>query len=1036
MALFSTLVDDFSTGTIDPGRWPTATGVTVAGGRAKLTGNAELRSAATYTLTNSSITATLITDGATTTGALQFAVHNDANNYFGVRIFEGWMYFVLCTAGVESDVGSALYDPEFTQQIRLRHDGTNFHVETAKNFNEGLYGFDPITPTWAPSSTMYARIAQTNTAGTVSWVDNINLTPTTQPATPTGIVDQATYGSPGLTQPPVAGGTTIVDQATISGADLDIRSPHIVDGNSIANLVDTFTTGTLASHWATATNAGVVNNQLQLGLAPGASLVESTATWQLQNSALGLRVIYDGTSGANSLSIRVYQNSGNWAGIFINSGSLQALVQAGGSSFYVSDYTTWNATNYQWLQIRHSGGNLIFEATSNPAAGWTTFATTTAPAWVTGGTQTARFGLNDGVALIDNVNRPLGAQPTYPNTLTGTGTVGLPDLGQILPYIPDTVTDAGTVHGADLGQPDDTRPATIIDTGTVGGAAAHSFTVAPTSVATTATVGQPTLSNTPSAAYGDNAYGWYTYGGNPNDAHPISVVDADYVHADGLGGAHGGGAPTTTGYGSGTYGAGVYSGTPASTTVTPATIVDQETFLGAPLTLIGYGSGVYGDGVYSGVVIEQPTTGALPTFTTPTYADPMHLLGIGPWNSTKVWRGAKNYGIGRGRAPARPHLQLPGVQSKSFTLRLNEGCEATASLQFASRDAVIIEEMATDLWWRRKDPRTNHLDMIGRFNTSHNDLTRAADGTLQSNLQFVDYRTILGNRMVLKYKDPDNAESQWDKGTPITEIMRFAVPTDTPVDLSALADDDLLGETTLGFTLPPYNTIADTFATLLAYSSTAWEWWVETPNDVHQPPRLAFARGQRGADRGVTLFDHGHGVTPIDNWQMRATSDTYANTLLFTGTDGGVIRNVPAQIAEYGQRDAQDSDNSVTGEKNATGLPAALIAAADKKLRTLSDRRPTFTVVLRQGFWRGRNHIDVGDRIRLLIKLGGETLDYKYRVTEINVDIDGVGAETVTLTLGNPLASPNPRSQYSPIFKLVRTLKNYEAPDGSPSDQR
>lgn len=615
-----------------------------------------------------------------------------------------------------------------------------------------------------------------------------------------------------------------------------------------------------------------------------------------------------------------------------------------------------------------------------------------------------------------------------PDGVAGTETVGAPTVTQAVTTAPASLVEPGTVGQPNTGYAGTIIPSSLQDIETAGAAVAFTTTVAPTSVADTATYGSPQLTQTYNG-YSSGVYGTGTYGGVANTIAPASIGDTDTIGQP----AATGGTVSDVGYGAGTYGNGTYPGT---TRISPISITDPET-VGTPgdagnavPTNTGYGAGPYGDGTYPGAIKDPGGAGI---FAVPVYGNPTHVLAIGPWNSTKVWRGAKNYGISSGVAPARPHLQLPGVQSKSFTLRLYDGGEASASLQFARTGTVIVQEMATDLWWQRIDPRTGKLEMIGRFNTSHNDLSRADDGTVASALQFVDYRTILSNRMVLKYLTTTYATdgsiatqtSIWPTATPITKIMRFFVPTDLGLDIGALDNDDLLGATTTPFDLPPATTLDKAFNALLAISPKPWEWWVDTPTDTTLPPSLRFIVGTRGNTNGVVLADIGTGPSPIASWTMRATSDSYANTVYFQGSAGGVVTKIPAQVTEYGERDIQYSDNTIGGNLD------LLKAAARSRLAKLADRDPTFTIVLRAGFWRGPSHIGPGDTITLRIHLGGEALDYTYRVTELQCDVDANGLETVTLTLGNPLASVNGRSQQAPFYRFLRTLRDYETPTNS-----
>ncbi len=546
-------------------------------------------------------------------------------------------------------------------------------------------------------------------------------------------------------------------------------------------------------------------------------------------------------------------------------------------------------------------------------------------------------------------------------------------------------------------------PAGVTDTDSIG-TPGYTPAAAPTGTNDAETVAAPTLTFTGEHSYNLGDYGAGTYTGTPADTlAPHSIGDGEQIE----------GAssevvtePTNIPYGAGIYGTGVYFGTePAQTNWR-------------------YGEGTYGYGDYYGIAVPDTNTPLLPPSLAYT-GTPMHLLGIGPWSPTIVWRGAANYGIQQGRRVSRPALSLPPAQSLSFTLRLNEGSEARAEITHNRGDFLLIDEMDTDLWWRRKDPRLTTVEMIGRFNCSSVDV-QTSDTGITTSCQFDDYRTVLAERMVLAYKDPVNAESMWDKGTKITDIMAFALPGNTNIDLSAATGSDPadLGPTTQPFTLPPGTTIGDLFDNLLAVSTQPWEWWIEAPGNLNKPPTLRIVQGERGSNKGVVLYDVG-GPSPIASWRRVAAADKYANALYYTGGTGGVVDVIQAQIEQYGQRDALDGNSTLGGDIN------LIQNAAAKKLRELADRRPTYQITLKTGYWRGRSHIDIGDTVAVRIRAGRELIREQFRVSELQVDIDNTGVEQVQLTLGDPLPSANPRSKRNPLIRVLRKLKNYTAPDGA-----
>lgn len=240
--------------------------------------------------------------------------------------------------------------------------------------------------------------------------------------------------------------------------------------------------------------------------------------------------------------------------------------------------------------------------------------------------------------------------------------------------------------------------------------------------------------------------------------------------------------------------------------------------------------------------------------------------------------------------------------------------------------------------------------------------------------------------------------------------------------------------------MPLGTTVEDMMKILQSISDTTWEWWVDMPASDTDRPRLTLA-AKRGTDRGVVLFDLG-GLGPIEHWSVQRSGDKYANALFFTGGNddssspsngGSAVVTYPDQIAVYGQRDAAFSDDSVSTTVNTAGVPATLKAAAERKLAAMAANRPSYEIVLRQGFWEGRTHIDVGDWVGVRLEMGAEVISEKHRVTEIQIDIDAQGFETVTLTVGPARPAKDPRSRASSTAKLVRYLRRYQTPPGAPT---
>jgi hypothetical protein len=630
-----------------------------------------------------------------------------------------------------------------------------------------------------------------------------------------------------------------------------------------------------------------------------------------------------------------------------------------------------------------------------------------------------------------------------PGSVADAATVNSPSAAVAFTATPGSAADADSLAAPSVSTAMTATPASLADPGTLGGPAnAAAGQSVPDGIGHSETFGDPGAALAMTTQPGQTSTTETL--GSPSVAFTAVTAPDSLTNSGGLGSPAIIDNTSAINYGTGLYGKGIYIGlnTSPDQTSQPDSIADPHTVGTAPATDFinnvnpnyGYGDGPYGVGTYFGAA-PPPPHGAIPLFdaiTAPQTRTPQHIIGIGPWSIKTRWRGAPNIKVSAGYYIPRPIIGLPPAVRKSFTLRLNEGSEGQAEFSFPRNSAVIPQEMATDVWWRRRDPTTGLVEVIGRFNISATDVSNN-DTAVSINCQLVDYRTLLGDRMVLRYLDAVHSENLWAKSTPVVDILRWAVPTNMGLDLSILDGSDPAG---LGLINRPFEialgaTMNEVFDNLNAISPRHWEWWVEMPPDSTRAPKLSATIGTRGADRGVVLVDVG-GPTPITTWSMTNSADRYANSLYFIGGDGGDVVQDAAQIAEYGQRDVSDSDSSVKGTiDKVTHLPVLLDAAANKRLTQLADRRPTWTIVLKEGFWRGRSHIDIGDTVGVAISIGADRFTGKWRVTELNVDIDDMGTETVTLTLGTPLTSGNPYSRRSAVARIVARLKNYERKDTS-----
>lgn len=427
-----------------------------------------------------------------------------------------------------------------------------------------------------------------------------------------------------------------------------------------------------------------------------------------------------------------------------------------------------------------------------------------------------------------------------------------------------------------------------------------------------------------------------------------------------------------------------------------------------------YGTGVYGEGPYSKDFSPPAPVFVADRPAAPHYAS--HILGVGPWAAGLKWRAAPNYGLTATRVyPSLPLLAVPCLSRASFTLRRTKPSEATVETDMARGQALVIEEMVTDLWWRRNDPCNPDglAENIGRFNATAVDASMDS-GRLRMSATFVDYRGMLDDRLVL---DPMSADANV---TPVADVLANLIPPNSGIDVSVLATADL------GKVLDPIefaigSSVPSSIAALQV-GSPPFDWAVEMGSGTEGRPTLQVWPGRRGTDKGVVLVDDGAGFTPMASWRRRTNRDDYANVVLFTGQTGSQL-SVPGPAdpdfdfdLPTGQRDATENDHDL--------ITAELIQrAANKARERLSQRTTAWDITLKPGWWQGRDHVDLGDTVRVVIRLGEDLINEAALVEEINVEIDADGTETVRLSLGWGRPARNPQSSQSTTSIIVRQIK-------------
>jgi len=151
---------------------------------------------------------------------------------------------------------------------------------------------------------------------------------------------------------------------------------------------------------------------------------------------------------------------------------------------------------------------------------------------------------------------------------------------------------------------------------------------------------------------------------------------------------------------------------------------------------------------------------------------------------------------------------------------------------------------------------------------------------------------------------------------------------------------------------------------------------------------------ERGVGRGEVLEYGG----PVISAQRQVSATDYANAIRLSGADTTIPTEREADdlaTAAQGRWDAIFADTSLTTQD-------ALEGRAHYRLKYSQVVRPVWSVQLRRDYWRGPDHIWLGDPVRLVVYSGRLQVDTILKVYEIGFTIDADGGEQIELTLNGP----------------------------------
>lgn len=368
--------------------------------------------------------------------------------------------------------------------------------------------------------------------------------------------------------------------------------------------------------------------------------------------------------------------------------------------------------------------------------------------------------------------------------------------------------------------------------------------------------------------------------------------------------------------------------------------------------------------------------------------------------------------------PGAIEHELRGASARKVTLRLNDPSDASVTLDGEYPAAARIVELATDVYAYRAQFKGGPKQLVyrGRIGKSSDSIDESGHTVV---VPSIDYRGVLKRRLLLS--GSKQVWTQVDQCLIAWELLQEA--QNKPGGDYGIVNG--LGQTSGQLRDRSYN-LGDVIGDKVNELSQVIDGfdWDITATDVYGVLGLRLDRWfpQRGSYKGAVLIHVRNGGN-VQSVRREVDSSDFANYIRVEGKQpdgGGAMPATQERPGSWytptpieGRWDKAFSEDITT--------TAALEDRADWLLADSSLVRPSYTVVLKPGFWRGTDHIGLGDTVDLVVQSGRLDVATQLRVLEISVEIDEDDVEQVSITLGSP------RKSFGKLFgEIDRRLANLE----------
>lgn len=341
-----------------------------------------------------------------------------------------------------------------------------------------------------------------------------------------------------------------------------------------------------------------------------------------------------------------------------------------------------------------------------------------------------------------------------------------------------------------------------------------------------------------------------------------------------------------------------------------------------------------------------------------------------------------------------PARELTQAKTRRMTVKLQDPSDVSFSINGRHPESAFLQELVTDIHVLfNPDPG---VPVQRLFRGRVGNTTRVGDeNATTKTVPVVDYRAILNERRLwswntLDYSGLDQADIIWaliaqtqgniggDLG--ISKGWTGTTPT-------GIIRADQLYEV--------HESIGERIKKL-AQTVDGFDWDVLPTSDSALSLQVYYP--ERGTNRGEVLLWGGN----VTTYNREVVVADYRNAISQSGAEGLVTREVEAtDLATRleGRWDGSFGDTNLLTQQQID--ERATWQASESQVI-----QPTYTLKLKPGWWRGRDHIWVGDYGRVVIQDADLQVDDVLKVFEMTIDINDGGSETVHLTVGGPKPDP------------------------------